>query len=65
MQVVTESERTNRLAMDAQTGNADILTLRAAVERFASQQAARWTRALGERAGVEENDLMQVAFLPL
>mgnify|MGYP004538425575 CR=1 FL=1 len=42
MQVIsltTQSEQTNQLAADVRDGNADILTLWAAVERFASQQA--------------------------
>ena len=63
--LVTESERTNRLATDVRSGNVDVLALWAAVERFASQQAARWARAFRERAGVEESGLMQAAFLAL
>lgn len=63
--LVTQSERTNQLAADVRDGNADILTLWAAVERFASQQAGRWTRAFRESAGIEESDLMQTAFLAL
>jgi DNA-directed RNA polymerase specialized sigma subunit len=68
MQVIsltTQSEQTNQLAADVRDGNADILTLWAAVERFASQQAGRWTRAFHESAGIEESDLMQTAFLAL
>lgn len=63
--LVTQGERTNQLAADVRDGRADILTLWAAVERFASQQAGRWTRAFRESAGIEESDLMQTAFLAL
>ena len=63
--LVTQSERTNQLAADVRDGKTDILTLWAAVERFASQQAGRWTRAFRESAGIEESDLMQAAFLAL
>ena len=63
--LVTQSERTNQLAADVRDGRADILTLWAATERFASQQAGRWTRAFRESAGIEESDLMQTAFLAL
>lgn len=63
--LVTQSERTNQLAADVRDGKTDILTLWAAVERFASQQAGRWTRAFRESAGIEESDLMQTAFLAL
>ena len=63
--LVTQGEQTNQLAADVRDGNADILTLWSAVERFASQQAGRWTRAFHESAGIEESDLMQTAFLAL
>lgn len=49
MQVIsltTQSEQTNQLAADVRDGNADILTLWAAVERFASQQAGRWSTGI-------------------
>ena len=39
--LVTQSERTNQLAADVRDGNADILTLWAAVERFASRSEER------------------------
>ena len=48
-----------------QAGEADILSLWAAVERFAWQQSLRWARAMEGRAGVEESDLLQVAFIAL
>lgn len=61
----TQDKRTSEIAAAVQAGKADILRLWAAVERFAWQQALRWTRAMEGRAGVEENDLLQVAFIAL
>lgn len=61
----SKGERTSEIAAAVQAGKADILRLWAAVERFAWQQALRWTRAMEGRAGVEESDLLQVAFIAL
>lgn len=61
----TQDKRTSEIAAAVQAGKADILSLWAAVERFAWQQALRWTRAMEGRAGVEESDLLQVAFISL
>lgn len=58
-------ERTSDIASAVRAGKADILSLWAAVERFAWQQAVRWVRAMEGRAGVEERDLLQVAFIAL
>ena len=63
--LATQNERTSDIASAVQAGKADILSLWVAVERFAWQQAVRWTRAMEGRAGVEERDLMQVAFIAL
>lgn len=61
----SKGERTSEIAAAVQSGDAGILSLWAAVERFAWQQALRWTRAMEGRAGVEESDLLQVAFISL
>ena len=61
----SKDERTSEIAEAVQAGKADILRLWAAVERFAWQQALRWARAMEGRAGVEESDLLQVAFIAL
>ena len=61
----TQDKRTSEIAAAVQSGDAGILSLWAAVERFAWQQALRWTRAMEGRAGVEESDLLQVAFIAL
>ena len=61
----TQDKRTSEIAAAVQAGKADILRLWAAVERFAWQQALRWARAMEGRAGVEESDLLQVAFIAL
>ena len=61
----TQGERTSEIAAAVQAGKADILRLWAAVERFAWQQSLRWARAMEGRAGVEESDLLQVAFIAL
>ena len=54
------------LARAIQTGDRDkLLELWGLVERFAHWRAIRWERALGSRAGVTVEDLMQVAFLAL
>lgn len=58
-------ERTSDIASAVRAGKADILSLWAAVERFAWQQTLRWVRAMEGRAGVEESDLLQVAFIAL
>ena len=63
--LATQGERTSEIAAAVQAGEADILRLWAAVERFAWQQALRWARAMEGRAGVEESDLLQVAFIAL
>ena len=60
-----QGERTSDIASAVQAGKANILSLWAAVERFAWQQAVRWARAMEGRAGVEERDLLQVAFIAL
>ena len=56
--LATQGERTSEIAAAVQAGEADILRLWAAVERFAWQQTLRWVRA-------EESDLLQVAFISL
>ena len=61
----SKGERTSEIAAAVQAGKADILSLWAAVERFAWQQTLRWVRAMEGRAGVEESDLLQVAFIAL
>ena len=61
----SKGERTSEIAEAVQAGKADILSLWAAVERFAWQQSLRWARAMEGRAGVEESDLLQVAFISL
>lgn len=63
--LATQGERTSEIAAAVQAGEADILSLWAAVERFAWQQSLRWARAMEGRAGVEESDLLQVAFIAL
>ena len=59
----TQDKRTSEIAAAVQAGEADILRLWATVERFAWQQSLRWARAMEGRAGVEESDLLQVAFM--
>lgn len=61
----SKGERTSEIAEAVQAGKADILSLWTAVERFAWQQSLRWARAMEGRAGVEESDLLQVAFIAL
>lgn len=61
----TQDKRTSEIAAAVQAGKADILSLWTAVERFAWQQSLRWVRAMEGRAGVEESDLLQVAFIAL
>lgn len=61
----TQDKRTSEIAAAVQAGEVDILRLWAAVERFAWQQTLRWVRAMEGRAGVEESDLLQVAFISL
>lgn len=61
----SKGERTSEIAAAVQAGKANILSLWAAVERFAWQQTLRWVRAMEGRAGVEESDLLQVAFISL
>ena len=54
------------LAARIQAGDRDkLLELWGQVERFAYGRAIRWERALGGRAGVTVEDLMQAAFLAL
>lgn len=54
------------LAALVQAGDRDkLLELWEQVERFAYGRAIRWERALGSRAGVTIEDLMQAAFLAL
>ena len=63
--LATQGERTSEIAAAVQAGEADILRLWAAVERFAWQQTLWWVRPMEGRAGVEESDLLQVAFISL
>ena len=56
---------TDKIAAAVQAGDADILELWRAVERFAKKQALRWCRAWEGRGGVVLDDLMQAAFLAL
>ena len=51
--LATQNKRTSEIAEAVQAGKADILSLWAAVERFAWQQTLRWVRAMEGRAGVE------------
>ena len=54
------------LAVLIQNGERDrLLELWGQVERFAYSRAIRWERALGDRAGVTVEDLIQSAFLAL
>ena len=56
---------TDKIATAVQAGDADILELWRAVERFAKKQALRWCRAWEGRSGVVLDDLMQASFLSL
>ena len=56
---------TDQIAQVVQAGQADVMTLWAAVRRFAYRQGNRWYLALGNRAGMELEDFEQVAFLAL
>ena len=56
---------TDEIAAAVQAGEADILELWRAVERFAKKQALRWCRAWEGRGGVVLDDLMQASFLAL
>lgn len=56
---------TNQIAAAVKGGQADVLTLWAAVRRFAYRQGNRWYLALGSRAGMEPEDFQQAAFLAL
>ena len=56
---------TDEIAEAVQAGEADILELWRAVERFAKKQALRWCRAWEGRGGVVLDDLMQASFLSL
>lgn len=56
---------TDEIAAAVQAGDADILELWRAVERFAKKQALRWCRAWEGRGGVVLDDLMQASFLAL
>ena len=54
------------LAAAIQAGDIDrLLQLWEQVRRFAVKQAGRWCRALGDRAGVTQEDLTQCAFIAL
>lgn len=54
------------LAAAIQAGDiGHLLQLWEQVRRFAVKQAGRWCRALGDRAGVTQEDLTQCAFLAL
>ena len=56
---------TNQIAAAVKGGQADVLTLWAAVRRFAYRQGNRWYLALGSLAGMEPEDFQQAAFLAL
>lgn len=56
---------TNEIAAAVQAGQADILELWEAVQRFAHDRAYRWTRAAKGRGGVVLDDLVQCAFIAL
>ena len=56
---------TDEIAEAVQAGEADILELWRAVERFAKKQALRWCRAWEGRGGIVFDDLMQASFLAL
>ena len=56
---------TNQIAAAVQSRQADIMTLWAAVRRFAYRQGNRWYLALGSLAGMEPEDFQQAAFLAL
>lgn len=63
--LVTQSTQTNEIAVAVQAGNADILALWAAVERYAAKRANRWNKAFQGSYGVTLDDLMQTAFIAL
>lgn len=63
--LVVQSTQTNEIAAAVQAGNADILALWAAVERYAAKRANRWNKAFQGRYGVTLDDLMQTAFIAL
>ena len=56
---------TNEIAAAVQTGQADVLELWDAVQRFAHDRAYRWTRAAKGRGGAVLDDLVQCAFIAL
>lgn len=56
---------TNEIAAAVQTGQADVLELWDAVQRFAHDRAYRWTRAAKGRGGAVLEDLVQCAFIAL
>ena len=56
---------TNQIAAAVKSGEAGVMTLWAAVRRFAYRQGNRWYLALGNRAGMEPEDFEQAAFLAL
>ena len=56
---------TDQIAQVVQAGQADVMTLWAAVRRFTHDRAYRWERALGGRCGVTVDDLTQTGFLAL
>ena len=63
--LVVQSTQTNEIAAAVQAGNADILTLWAAVERYALKRANRWDKAFQGRYGITLDDLRQTAFIAL
>ena len=63
--LVVQSTQTNEIAAAVQAGNADILALWAAVERYAAKRANRWNKAFQGRYGVTLDDLKQTAFVAL
>lgn len=63
--LVVQSTQTNEIAAAVQAGNADILALWTAAERYAAKRANRWNKAFQGRYGVTLDDLMQTAFIAL
>ncbi len=53
---------TNTIALEVQTGEADILELWLACRRYVWQQAARWYKGFEGRRGVELDDLEQAGY---
>ena len=56
---------TDEIAAAVKSGEAGIMALWEAVQRFTHERAYRWERALGSRCGVTVDDLTQTGFLAL